>query len=156
MKRLGRTCSLRGDGGWLMADGFRLRILERGRRIAIMERDMELVRELLFRLERNDHSLPDGFAPEMIGYHRYLLVNAGLAEGHITPFGAMATGKPSYRADVYCLTWNGHEFLQMTRDKNVWAWLKKNVFERGLPYTLPILLKIAEQQAHIQWPGVIP
>lgn len=82
-----------------------------------MKRDLELVRKLLFILESNQQS---GSAPKdyglslwdgLVQYHLRLLVEADLAIG----YGYAMNGAVSLR-----LTWQGHELLELSRDRAIW------------------------------------
>ncbi len=98
-----------------------------------MKRDMDLIRKLLLVWEEldgtgEDHSgLLEGYTGEQIGYHAYLLVDAGLARGADT----------STRASVLpqCiltgLTWEGHEFIDAARDEQHWTKAKGAMSKAG-------------------------
>ncbi len=50
-----------------------------------MKRDFDLIRKLVFAIEEcPSGQMPeglDGYTPDQVGYHNYLLVDAGLAKG---------------------------------------------------------------------------
>lgn len=88
-----------------------------------MKRDMDLIREILLRLEVSSEDeqalqpLGDlGYSREQIGYHAYLLVDAGLATGF--DLGSDGIALPHF--SVESLTWDGHEFLDAARDDARW------------------------------------
>ncbi len=88
-----------------------------------MKRDMDLIREILFRLEEigeGESTLPPlsdlGYSREKIGYHNYLLVDADLAFGYTV--GRDSDVLPL--CEVRALTWDGHEFLDAARDDARW------------------------------------
>jgi hypothetical protein len=94
-----------------------------------MKRDMDLVRKILLAMEEN----PDGFfngipaikgySADQVGYHVYLMLQAGLVEGSdVTP-----CGRQSPVAIPSCLTWQGHEFLDACRNERVWAKAKEKL-----------------------------
>jgi hypothetical protein len=77
-----------------------------------MKRDMDLVRKIVLMLE--DHpsgSAPeskiDGYTEEEIGYHLYLLVDAGLADGDI-----IRVGNETPVAIINSLKSAGHDFAE--------------------------------------------
>lgn len=92
-----------------------------------MKRDMDLIRELLLRIESFeiepggttpslrpafDTELQiDGYTPDQVDYHLNHLIDAGLVEGQCS-------------ADHYFilqrLTWAGHDFLDSVRDPEIW------------------------------------
>ena len=87
-----------------------------------MKRDMDLARKILLAIEAHPEpsswdvpiAFPD-FSEKEICYHVKLLKEAGLIEAHI---------KTALSGDVYCkvnsLTWDGHEFLEASRDDSRW------------------------------------
>ena len=78
-----------------------------------MKRNPDLIRSIL----QNIESLPgglvrelldvDGFSEEQIGYHCYLIVDAGLADG--SDGTSLADTSPNW--SIHCLTAAGHDFL---------------------------------------------
>jgi len=105
-----------------------------------MKRDPELIRKMLLAVE----ALPKGFAPkldleghtpEQVGYHAYLLIEAGYAKGAILTHMA----SPSPEARITSLTWKGHDFLEAARDPGRWEQAMKIVKEKGGGATLDVL-----------------
>lgn len=100
-----------------------------------MKRDMDLIRKILLEAEQDnsDHGLSDflipGFTQEQIGYHVYLLKNAGLVEGYIG-FDNGSVNVGSY--DINRMTFAGHDFLDAIRDDVVWTKRKEKVIEFGV------------------------
>jgi hypothetical protein len=96
-----------------------------------MKRDMELVREILRRVE--DHQQAMGWVPldipghsrEEVSYHVMLLAQAGLLEAT----DLVSTAGFLYEAKR--LTWAGHEFLDAIRNDTVWNKVKETVKEKG-------------------------
>jgi hypothetical protein len=99
-----------------------------------MKRDMELVRKILFAIEKHPHGYaPDpleieGFSEEQVGHHCYLMMHAGLIEGMDTTDG----DSEGPTAEPRNLTWAGHDFLGAARDESVWSQVKSKVKEKGL------------------------
>lgn len=98
-----------------------------------MKRDMDLVRQILLTVENHDQGyapeslLIDGYTEEQIGYHCYLLVQAGLAEGVVnTPLEA-----PSPSAILLNLTWQGHEFAASAQSPTIWSQAKDVMHKVG-------------------------
>jgi hypothetical protein len=87
-----------------------------------VRRDMSLIRKILLAIEDqpggfagNDHAF-DGFTPDQIQYHAWLLVDAGIVCGtDVTTMGAEAP-----QALITSLTWVGHEFCDLARDESRW------------------------------------
>ncbi len=116
-----------------------------------MKRDMDLIREMLLTIEAH----PSGFAPqaieipdytqEQIGYHAYLLGEAGLAVVN----NDTGIGEKTPRARVIRLTWAGHEFLDSARERQIWNQAKDMVKKIGgasLPIWLNLLNELAKKQ----------
>lgn len=114
-----------------------------------MRRDMDLVRELLLRLEAkeipagtqwfldmNDEELAiDGRTQDEVFYHLRLLLDAGFTE----PRGNQGMSSFTYSG----LTWAGHDFLDSVRDPKVWREAKDVVHKAG-GYTVDILVAAAK------------
>lgn len=107
-----------------------------------MTRDMDLVRELLLRIEADPkydgigqfeivdsagegEPDSDGFVPgrshEEVVYHLRLLIDAGYIEGKRTLGGAVFSQ----------LTWQGHELLDSIRDPEAWRRTKEGARKVG-------------------------
>jgi len=105
-----------------------------------MKRDLDLIRKMLLAIE----GAPSGYAPnltfagytdEQVGYHAYLLIDAGLARGaDITTHGSEGP-----EAIVQSLTWEGHEFIDAARDDSRWQKAKSIIAEKGGGITLDLL-----------------
>ena len=106
-----------------------------------MKRDMELIRAIMLAVESHE----DGFAPQNlqiadysedeIGYHCYLIGNAGLAD--VVDTTHLGSSGPT--ADIARLTWQGHEFLDAARDDTIWNRTKERVAAAGKSFlTIPV------------------
>jgi hypothetical protein len=106
-----------------------------------MKRDLDLVRKMILAIE--DH--PDGWAPEklafegyteaQVGYHAYLLIDAGLAKGD----DASTMGSTAPEGFITSLTWKGHEFAAAARDDTLWKKAMGMVAEKGGNITVDLL-----------------
>lgn len=119
------------------------------RRTVEVQRDMDLVRELLLRIEQ-DKSLDGtrwiGFTPaelgmeqrsvEEIAYHLDLLIDAGLVEGKSYGGAIPAIAR---------LTWDGHEFLDNIKNTDVWSKTKQRVGDLA-NVSLKVIAAIAEAE----------
>ena len=98
-----------------------------------MKRDMELVRSILIKLSEHEHGFaPDDFlipeyTNEQIGYHCFLLDQAGL----IRAADATTMDEPSPIAIPLNLTWQGHEFIENAKNDKVWGQAKQAVSKIG-------------------------
>jgi hypothetical protein len=115
-----------------------------------MKRDMDLIRELLLKLE--DLSKPpsqtvllfagdprltaEGFTHEQIDYHLSLLREVRFIE---CPGSQPAGGGVNFRR----LTWDGHDFLDSVRDPKIWEKTKKGADAAG-GFTVDLLKDLAK------------
>jgi hypothetical protein len=121
-----------------------------------MKRDMDLVRTILLNLEAQ----AGGFAPagftvrgydqQVIGHHIWLMEQGGL----LTAEDVTAQGDTAPIALPGTITWQGHEFLAVTRNDRVWRKLKTELKDRGLslPFALiqQLAIKIAASLAGLE------
>jgi hypothetical protein len=95
-----------------------------------MKRDMDLARKILIDLEQNDiirntQIELEGYSEEQIGYHCYLLDQAGLIV-------AIDANELEYPLPFFIpahLTWDGHEFLNGIKNPSDWERVKKSVIQ---------------------------
>lgn len=118
-----------------------------------MKRDMDLVRDLLLRLEAIE--LPvgasthitgkepglavDGYSSEQIEYHLILLRDAGLVR--------TAGSQPAVGIGFTGLTWEGHDFLDAARNETVWQSTKKTILEKGGGMALEVVKAVLVETA---------
>lgn len=98
-----------------------------------MQRNMDLVRMILMRMEDN----PGGwspqdlgiksFTPEEIAYHCHIMMQEGLIEGS----DITHTASKGPAAIPTSLTWKGHEFLDLARDQERWNRAKATIARVG-------------------------
>ena len=88
-----------------------------------MKRDMDLIREILLACEAYEHGYApgklqiDGYDNEQIEFHVYLMGQAGLLETADPTY----SGSPSPSALPNAITWQGYEFLEASRNEQLWA-----------------------------------
>ncbi|OGI67077.1 MAG: hypothetical protein A2W18_06655 [Candidatus Muproteobacteria bacterium RBG_16_60_9] len=108
-----------------------------------MKRDLELIRKILLTIEDS----PSGWAPDLkieghsdsqVGYHAYLLIDAGLAKGS----DASDSGSESPEGMITSLTWAGHEFAEAARDEARWRKAIGLVAEKGGAITLDVMKEL--------------
>ena len=111
-----------------------------------MKRDMDLIRDILLKIEEFDFSEEgrtanvqdlqnsfEGFTKAQVQYHYGLLCNANLME-------AIDAGDAS--GDYYIpqgLTWEGHEFLDAARNQTVWDNTKAAIKKQGGSVPMDVL-----------------
>lgn len=114
-----------------------------------MKRDLNLVREILLWMERQEHanvgSLPEfaDYSGEQVGYHAYLAHEAGLIVAAVRE----TMGQPSPEAIPLHLTFAGHDFLDAARDNTLWAKARNRVLSAGVSFTLDLLKEFLVQAA---------
>ena len=114
-----------------------------------MKRDMELIRKILFSLEAQEEDRDpgrieiDGYSPEQVAYHAYLLVDAGLC------MGWDATHLEINYRDIRPtrLTWAGHEFLDAARSESRWTKAMDRIKSIGGTVTVGVLTQVLTQMA---------
>ncbi|SHH25711.1 Hypothetical protein SAMN05720766_10974 [Fibrobacter sp. UWH9] len=111
-----------------------------------MERDMDLVREILLDIE----SVPAGCDWEHKDYgrnedtvyeHIQIMKQAGLVSGGIHE-GSGGRFPVSVK-----ITWNGYEFLDASRDSKVWNSVKQKAMDSGVSLTFDVLLNALKMAA---------
>ncbi|CAB3762825.1 hypothetical protein B7G54_24295 [Burkholderia puraquae] len=123
-----------------------------------MKRNMDLLRELMLKLEvlpvptttfrmihgHEDEVRIDGYTVEEIDYHLSLLDQAGFIHAGGLDFGmGIDIGGTAFRG----LTWAGHDFIDSVRSKDVWDQTKVAAAKVG-GFTVDILVTAAK--AYVQ------
>jgi hypothetical protein len=116
---------------------------------------MDLIRTILLELEGHDDPVRElkltatGYSPDMVSYHVKLLAEAGYIDANNTSNLAQCGWRPT------SLTWNGHEFLDATRNSGVWQKVKAELKDKGasLPFSLIQQLAIKIAAAHFGLTG---
>lgn len=96
-----------------------------------MKRDMDLIRQILFRIEEANYNMAffdvkiEGFTEQEISYHTMLLDQAGYIHARNLSSLDGPCRKP------ITLTWQGHEFLDAARDNTRWNKAKVLIKEKG-------------------------
>jgi Hypothetical protein (DUF2513) len=109
-----------------------------------MQRDMELIRKLVLATESSTNTGISnnlglsGYTQEQIGYHSYLMIQAGLAEGIETT--KVSSLNP--QADLHNLTWSGHEFADAARDETRWIKAMGIIKEKSGTVTIGVLTQL--------------
>ena len=99
-----------------------------------MIRNMELIRKILMQLEDSlTHDLPiqlniEGYKLDEINYNVGVAWKGGLIEIYDKP---ISTLNSTTRYLPKCLTWQGHDFLDASRNDNVWKRVLKVGKEKG-------------------------
>jgi predicted transcriptional regulator len=109
-----------------------------------MKRDMDLIRTLLFEIERSDNGIGnplkftiDGVDKAILYGHLKMLDEAGLIEGNDFRGSNSSIYFPGR------LTWAGHEFLDAVRDANIWKKTLRKLSETSGSASLDIVKALA-------------
>jgi Hypothetical protein (DUF2513) len=115
-----------------------------------MKRDMDLIRELLLKLEALEVSpgeieedIPlemvevSGFTNEQLAHHLRMLANGGFIEPN--PEMPVSTWIFKFRR----ITWKGHDFLDSVREQKIWEKTKKGAEAAG-GFTVELLKDLAK------------
>jgi hypothetical protein len=105
-----------------------------------MQRDWDLIRKIVLAVENHPNGFApqlqfDGYTPEQVGYHSYLLVDAQLAQG----IAVTTNANRSPVAKITYLTWAGHEFAEAARDNTRWNRAMGIVRDKGGAITMNLL-----------------
>jgi hypothetical protein len=114
-----------------------------------MKRDIDLIRLLLLQAEDNEEAREElkRYDQKEVMYNAALLVDQGLALGAVMRHGFHEV----VRADIDCLTWEGHDFLDAARDNTLWRKAKEKVMKPGAAFTFEIVKEFlkAEVRSHL-------
>jgi hypothetical protein len=114
-----------------------------------MKRDLDLVRKILLEMESQEHGTNadtlqvTGFTAEQIGFHVYLMNEAGL----INAIERSYLGALSPEAFPLNLTWDGYEFLEAARDPTLWNQAKAKVIKPIGGVAFSVLLEWLKAEA---------
>lgn len=117
-----------------------------------MKRDMDLIREILLLIEANTNDrisldLPN-YDNHEIGLHIELMIERSLIEGTAIPAGSGGSRTILYW-DIIRITWEGYDFLYISRNETIWQKAKKIFLEKtgGLTFDIfkQCLLNLASQ-----------
>ena len=104
-----------------------------------MKRDMDLIRQILLRIESWDQWRQSGFdmcgyEKDIVDYNLVLLISRGLVDGHVN---RSISGNPHLIVDQ--LTWEGQDFLDAIRSEPIWEKTMQHLKDHDLqsiPYEL--------------------
>ena len=85
----------------------------------------------------------DGATDEQIGYHVYLMHQAGLVDAVDSTF--ISGNSPNFIPRK--LTWDGHDFLDSIKDESLWEKAKKSVITPAGGVAFSVLLEWVKAEA---------
>jgi uncharacterized protein DUF2513 len=122
-----------------------------------MKRDMDLVRKILFKMEKQERFSYysdynpvkiDGYQRDLIVYHMKIMSQAGLLhvdlmERPLTPDTPVPVGieLPKIYDSYYSISWEGHEFLDASRDNKHWENAKAALAKAG-GFVAPVAMQL--------------
>jgi hypothetical protein len=130
-----------------------------------MKRDMDLIRELMLKLEglsvpltgikaidgREPVVQVDGYTTEQIDYHLLLLEQAGFIHGGgLENFGMRFGPGIGFQS----LTWAGHDFIDTMRSPDVWDRTRRAASAAG-GFTVDLLVSAAKGYLEARIKGLI-
>lgn len=92
-----------------------------------MKRDMNLIRLVLLDAEGDEEVDLSPNSDEEIDYHSWLVWDAGLA---IRKCDQGGLGNRHEQAIIIGLTWDGHDFIDATRDEATWTKTQNTIGEK--------------------------
>ena len=107
-----------------------------------MKRDLDLIRTILTTLENQNSTIADvlsieGYDDGLVAFHVNLLIDAGLIKGiQGEELGGIIT------AMAGSITWNGYEFLDASRNKDIWEKAKKMLKDRAISIPFSMFNKL--------------
>ncbi|KVP09148.1 hypothetical protein WK81_27190 [Burkholderia ubonensis] len=130
-----------------------------------MKRDLDLIRELMLKLEALPVSLTElkvidgraaavqvnGYTTEQIDYHLLLLEQAGFIHG-----GGMENFGMRFGPGIgfQSLTWAGHDFIDAMRSPDVWDRARRAALAAG-GFTVDLLVSAAKSYLEARIKGLI-
>ena len=120
-----------------------------------MKRDLDLVRKILLAMEEYEHGFAprnfcvEGYSDEEVGFHAYLMDQAGLLE----TVEMTHQGSTSRKAIPRSITWFGYEFLEAARNQSVWEKAKARAQNAGLAMMFEVLKDLAVNYARSALPS---
>jgi hypothetical protein len=114
-----------------------------------MQRDMDLIRQLLFKMENHsggfapkDYAV-EGYTADQVGYHIWLLGQAGLMK--VADVTSLASSGPV--AIPVNLTWEGHDFIAAARSDTIWSHAMEKAKSMGGALSLAVFKQLLESLA---------
>jgi hypothetical protein len=111
-----------------------------------MKRNLDLIRTILREIEKKPDgstylkvSPPEGVEMSAFMAHLELLIDAGFIKGKVGEYALR-------NYEINRLTWQGHEFLDATRDETLWSKAKKKVAGEAMSWTTSLLLEYLKQE----------
>lgn len=111
-----------------------------------MKLNPDLIRAILIDIEDNGRAtgydkepVIDGYSKDEIFYHAQMMEQAGL----VTLRHSKPMNKGFYKsAHIDNITWHGHQFLDLSRNNEIWKKSKETLIEKGISWTFDLGIKL--------------
>lgn len=106
-----------------------------------MKRDMNLIRQILLWADEQPNGIfsgnptIEGYTEEQIGYHVYLMEQAGLVKAAVRG----SIGLPSPFGLILEITWTGHDFVDAIKDDSLWKKATTTVIKDGASFSFDLV-----------------
>lgn len=110
-----------------------------------MKRNMELIRSILLILEELDDNEfkglmeIEGYEKKEIDYHLQQMLNSNLLKGYLSN----ADDEVNFHS--VAITWEGHQFLDASRNDNVWFTFKKELGIEAQSIPISVTVDVLKQ-----------
>jgi len=110
-----------------------------------MPRDMDLIRELMLRLQHGDQSIPPGRTQKEVAYHVEMLIQEEVLKGIVSKKLEKGTKVPDF-FHVQDITWKGHDFIKSVEDDTVWRRTKDHFKKHAVAWTATLILEFLKAE----------
>jgi len=108
-----------------------------------MPRDMDLIRDLLLRFEKDDVSIPEGCTQEEVAYHVKQMKLSGLIDATVIEAPSPGKLRP-VKFIVHDITPAGHDFIAKIRNEGLWSKVKTEITKLGVPITIEVVKHVTD------------
>jgi len=105
-----------------------------------MKRDMDIVRNLLLKIEALDADDIYYTEDQDECYNLRIMKDSGLVDGWVEDDGV-----EGLTAEITSMTWKGHELLDAIRNEGVWEKVKALCKKKGVEMTVDVIFAFAGQ-----------
>lgn len=115
-----------------------------------MKRDMDLIRSILLDIEESPagedwdiETIAKDKEAATVAKHLELMIEAGFVKGKVDS----DIGCTEYWVSGIELTWEGYEFLDASRNSEVWKKVKSTVIDSGMSFSKDVLMSALKTAA---------
>ncbi|WP_281948055.1 DUF2513 domain-containing protein [Vibrio parahaemolyticus] len=122
-----------------------------------MKRNMEMVRNILLKIESHPNQITDIKLAEHpqneVYYHIRLMIDAGILDGDYAMDMSNASSAPA-KIFIKSMTWEGHELLDNLRKDEVWSVIKDNFKNDSIGTVITVAKDLAVHMAKKKLDGL--